>query len=66
MPIKTHIEATINDMEDRIMEDIKTHLEQCVYTVCCQSCGEELDRTTTVDKDLDIIIEVEPCKCQDE
>ena len=50
----------MNDIEQMI----KTHMDNQPYRIECD-CGEVLNSTTEVDRELDLTIKVEPCiKCR--
>ncbi len=42
---------------------VKQHMEDQPYKAKCAVCGADLDYTTKLDNDLDLRIDVEPCKC---
>jgi len=41
---------------------IRDHMDAQPYGVSCMECGTKLDFDSTFDSDLDLFVEVEPCK----
>jgi len=49
-----------------IENELKEHMEIQPYELKCDACCVDLSFTKRVDNDFDLIISVEPCKCQKE
>jgi hypothetical protein len=52
-----------NAVEDKLFDFFKNHLEDQPYSAKCAECGKSLCVSDcTVDDDLDMTINIEPCK----
>ena len=40
-----------------------THMEAQPYKITCSECGTALSHDTSVDGELDLHMEVDPCEC---
>lgn len=45
-----------------ILFEIEKFIQSQPYLCCCAVCGGELELLKRVDKDMDLTLEVEPCK----
>lgn len=46
---------------DNLNEVVKSHMEDCVYSMECEECGTHLEFESSVDRDMDLYITVSPC-----
>ena len=44
---------------------MKEHMEEQPYKITCTECSEDLEFESQVDIDLDLILQVHPCDCQE-
>ena len=52
-----------DSLEDHIKHEVLSHLEDQPHRITCRECGETLEVHSSLDFEMDIIMEVEPCKC---
>ena len=52
----------INAIESYIKDELKAHMNAQPYSISCARCGSKLRVHASIDCDLDLDIEVEPCE----
>ena len=53
---------SLSNVTELVEDAIKEYMETQPYDVYCSVCSKQLERKTTVDKDGDLIVAVEPCE----
>lgn len=59
--IEVHVD--IDCIKDGVIKQIKGHMDVQPWKIVCADCGEVVDHSSSVDAELDLTIEVTPCKC---
>jgi len=63
--VNDKVKKDAENLAEEIKELIEDEMKNQPYMVKCAVCGKELEWTTSLDMDLDLTVEVEPCKeCQ--
>ncbi len=63
MIIKDNLRAKFGEMENKIIDIVRSHMISRPYSITCSQCEEDLKYDFEIDDELDLIIKVKPCIC---